>query len=685
MKKAVAYKGLFLLLVTLSCLGLHAQRPSALEGITRRIGNLGSTGASGGPGGDSLRSRSKDEEHLTLSYYYLDSSRAHHIDSSILDYSNYYPVPATHINLGNTGTATRSILYAPNLRAGFDPGFHAFDVYKFKVETASLFNTTKPYTQLSYNIATRAEQIIELLLAQNLKPYWSASFQYRMIGAPGTFRNQKTSHNSYQFTSWYQAPSKRYNNYFVIVSNKLQSQESGGIQKTSDLHDPVFSADRYTIPTFLGGDPRFATNFFNTTVYTGNRYNETNFLLRQQYDFGKKDSLVTDSTVIPLFFPRVRFEHTINYGKYRYIFQDLPVSTADQRNSPDSAYYASRYNIIFPTRDSFIKFQDQWREVTNDFSIYQFPDVKNLQQFIKVGAELQLLSGEVRRSRSLYNVMGHGEYRNRTKNQKWDIAAFGKLWFNGYNSGDYHAYISLQRLISPNVGSLQVGFENVNRTPPFIYNGSSNFYLDDPAKTFSKENTLHFFGSVFQPKLRIQLSADYYLISNYLYITDFYKLQQEATLFNVLRINALKTFNIGRHWKWHAQVYLQQKTGAADIHFPTIYTRNLFGYEGTLGFPHLNIAFGTEVRYHTPYKADNYSPVLGQFFYQDSVTIDNNPRIDFYLNFRIRSFKAFLRFENLNTASTVNGFGFTNNDFAAPGYPTPGMITRFGIYWSFIN
>jgi hypothetical protein len=669
----------------MSCTWVYAQRPSALEGITRRIGNMGSTGASGGPGGDSLRSRSKDAETLSLNYYFLDSSRAHHIDSSIVDYTNYYPIPATHIYLGNTGTATRSILYAPDLKAGFDPGFHAFDVYKFKVETASLYNTTKPYTQLSYNIATRAEQIIEVLLAQNLKPYWSASFQYRMIGAPGTFRNQKTSHNSYQFTSWYQAPSKRYNNYFVIVSNKLQSQESGGIQKTSDLHDPVYSADRYTIPTFLGGDPRFATNFFNTTIYTGNRYNETNFLLRQQYDFGKKDSLVTDSTVIPLFFPRVRFEHTINYGKYRYIFQDLPVSTSDQRNSPDSAYYASRYNIIFPTRDSFIKFQDQWREITNDFSIYQFPEAKNLQQFIKVGAQLQLLNGELKRSRSLYNVMGHGEYRNISKNLKWDIAAFGKLWFNGYNAGDYHAYLSLKRLISPTIGSLQVGFENVNRTPPFIYNGSSNFYLDDPAKSFNKENTLHFFGSVFQPKLRIQLSADYYLISNYLYITDFYKLQQEATLFNVLRINALKTFNIGRRWKWHAQVYIQQKTGAADIHFPTVYTRNLFGYEGNLGFPHLNIAFGTEVRYHTPYKADNYSPVLGQFFYQDSITIDNNPRIDLYLNFRIRSFKAFLRFENLNTASTVNGFGFTNNDFAAPGYPTPGMITRFGIYWSFIN
>jgi hypothetical protein len=118
---------------------------------------------------------------------------------------------------------------------------------------------------------------------------------------------------------------------------------------------------------------------------------------------------------------------------------------------------------------------------------------------------------------------------------------------------------------------------------------------------------------------------------------------------------------------------------------PTFYTRNRFGYEGNLGFRYLNIAIGTEIRYHSPYKADNYSPVLGEFFFQDSVTISNLPRIDGYLHFRIRSFRAFLRFENLNTASIQNGFGFTNNNFAAPGYPTPGLITRFGIFWTFIN
>jgi hypothetical protein len=92
------------------------------------------------------------------------------------------------------------------------------------------------------------------------------------------------------------------------------------------------------------------------------------------------------------------------------------------------------------------------------------------------------------------------------------------------------------------------------------------------------------------------------------------------------------------------------------------------------------------VRYHPPYKADAYSPVLGRFFYQDSVTINNRPQVDLFFNFRIRSFKAYVRAENLNAASLQNGgFGFLNSNFAAPNYPYPGLVMRFGFYWSFVN
>ena len=246
------------------------------------------------------------------------------MDSSVTDFSKRFPVPATNIYLGNLGNASRSLLFSPNLISGFDPGFHAFDIYKIKLENVRFFNTTRPYSEINYMLGSRVEQMIELMHTQNIKPNWNFAFKYRLINSPGYFKNQKTNHNNYLFNSWFQSRSKRYNNYFVIMSNRLQSAESGGILQDEDyLGDPVFK-DRFNIRTYIGGDPQFGRNFFSTIITTGNKYSEFTTLLRQQIDFGRKDSLVTDSTVVPLFYPSLRFEHNIQFDVYKYRFQDYP-------------------------------------------------------------------------------------------------------------------------------------------------------------------------------------------------------------------------------------------------------------------------------------------------------------------------------------------------------------------------
>jgi hypothetical protein len=670
---------LYIVLVWCFCLAtilVQAQMPGVLRRLPRG-------GSSGGGGSDSLKRRDKFEDSITIMYRFADSTRNYHFDSTLNDFTKRFPVPATHVYLGNTGAATRSLLFSPYLKTGWDPGFHALDVYKWKLDKVRFFNTTRPYTEIGYLLGSKTQQIIEVLHTQNIKPYWNASFNYRLINSPGFFKNQKANHNNYLFTSWYQSPKKRYNNYLVLLVNNLQAGESGGMKRdTNYLNLPGFE-DRFNIPTKIGGDPAFGRDFFSNNISTGNRYKEFTFMLRQQYDMGRKDSIVTDSTVIPLFYPRLRFEHTFKFNKYTYSFFDYPNSAIS--NAPDSAYYKTYYNYTIPAGDS-VAFTDLWKEVNNDFSIYQFPDAKNLHQFIKVGMEAQLLMGKFNSSsKTFYNFVGHGEYRNRSRNQKWDIEAFGRLHLTGFNAGDYHAYISLQRLLGSKFGSLQVGFENVNRSPSFIYNDRSSFYFDDPSKTFSKENTIHFFGSSNIPKLKVQLGADYYLVSNYLYLSEYYKLRQESALFNVLRINASKTFTIARHWNWYTDVWIQQKAGNAEVNFPLVYTRNRLAFEGNF-FRNLFLSSGVEVRYHTPYKADNYSPVLGQFFYQDSVTINNLPEVSAFLHFRIRSFKAYVRAENLNTLHYQNGsVHFNNNNLAAPDYLIPGLVIRFGVFWSFVN
>jgi hypothetical protein len=299
----------------------------------------------------------------------------------------------------------------------------------------------------------------------------------------------------------------------------------------------------------------------------------------------------------------------------------------------------------------------------------------------------QLLNGHFdTASATLHNIALHGEYRNRTRNKKWDALLYGNVYLTGYNAGDYHGYISLQRYLGRQWGSLQVGFENVNRSPEFTYDPRSTFYLDTTKnEKFIKENTAHFFGTISNPKLNLTLGADYYLISNYLYLANFYDLKQENTIFNVLRINATQTLKLGPHWRVYTALWLQQKTGNADVNFPFFYTRDRLAYEGHF-FRNLDLSTGVEVRYNAPYPADGYSPMLGRFFFQDTVTINRRPEVSAFFNFRIRSFKAYIRAENLNSVSMgKDGFGFLNNNFAAPGYPYPGLVFRFGFYWSFVN
>ena len=638
-------------------------------GIRRSIGQGSS---------DSLRKRDKLEDSITISFRYPDSTKSYKLDSSIADFNYRFPIPATHIYLGNLGNATHSLLFSPVFEAGFDPGFHGFDAYTWKLENVRFFQTTRPYSELNYFLGSRTEQMIELLHTQNIKPNWNAMFQYRLINSPGFFKSQKTDHNNYLLASKFQSKNLRYTNYFALVGNKLISAENGGIQDTADFLDNPIYKDRFIIPTKIGGDEAFSSNFFSSKINTGNKYSLFTLFLRQQYDLGRKDSLVSDSTVIPLFFPRLRFEHTLQLDQNKYIFQDYEA---------DSVYYKTIYDTSLRKPLDTLIINERWQVLSNDFSIYQFPDAKNLHQFIKLGLQLQNIIGDLSTGKKTFvNTAGHVEYRNKSKNEVWDIEANGKLFFTGFNRGDYHAFISLQRLLGKKLGYLQLGFENISRTPSFVFDGRSSFYFLKSSMDLKKENSTHLFATYFLPSFRLKLSGDYFLATNYTYIQNYYEVKQESTLFNMLRISLLKTIKLGKRWNWHAEVYLQQAIGDAPVNVPVLYTRNRIAYEGNFGFKNLNIATGLEFRYRSAYKADGYSPVLGRFFYQDSITIRNPlPDIAAYMNFRIKPFKAFIRIENLNTARNLEGFSFTNNNLVAPGYALPGLQFRLGVWWGFVN
>jgi len=56
-----------------------------------------------------------------------------------------------------------------------------------------------------------------------------------------------------------QTVNKRYNAYVVLLGNKLQDGENGGIKNDTNYIDLHIYRDRFTIPTNIGGDPAFGT------------------------------------------------------------------------------------------------------------------------------------------------------------------------------------------------------------------------------------------------------------------------------------------------------------------------------------------------------------------------------------------------------------------------------------------
>ena len=648
-----------------------AQQPDVLNKIGGRVKSFGNTGNKTDT--ISFEHRDDKKDSIGIYYKYLDSIRSTAFDSSINDFDKYFSVPSTYQYLGNNGAAAYSLIYQPNAKPGWDAGFHAFDVYRYKLEESKFYKTNKPFSQLSYQLASGKEQMIKAFHTQNPRPNIGFGFDYRLISAPGFFVTQNTNHKSYRLFGNYQGKRKRYAAYFILMGNTIKASQNGGIVADSSLQDPNLKK-RFSVPVNLGNASLYEPNPFQSSVTTGNIYKDFTIFIRQTYDIGKKDSIaINDSTTEYLFYPKLRAQHSFTYSTYNYLYKD---------NMADSAIYKNWYDTIvkFGTDSFFV--QEKWSVMSNDFTLLSFPDTKNSGQFISAGVKPENIKGELKSgTKNFYNFIVHGEYRNKTRNKLWDVLASGQFYVNGLNSGDYSAYATIARHLNNKLGDIRLFFKNVNRSPSFIFDNASNFNFKNAG--ISKKENIISFGAEANNRF-INLGFKNHIITNLAYFTDYYHTAISSKVINLLQLSASKKIKVSKHWNLYTDITFQQTDGSAPVKVPLLFTRNRLAYEGIF-FKNLNLSAGIEARYYTPYEAYNYSPLMGQFVPQDTFKLKNLPDITAFFHFSIKSFTAYIRTENLNTVSFSNGFGFTNNNFAAPHYPTQGFMLRFGIQWGFVN
>jgi len=171
-----------LLTSVLTCAAVQAQNPFKTGSIP---------GSGGRPmsrsGGDSIKfeKRNFSDDSVNIRYRFLDTARFRAFDNSINDYFDKVALDPEDIHLGNNGTAARSLLFTPNMNPGWDPGFHGFDTYRFSINDTRFMTTTKPYTQLTYLLGSKAEQNIGIVHSQTIKPDWNFVFDYRLLNGTG--------------------------------------------------------------------------------------------------------------------------------------------------------------------------------------------------------------------------------------------------------------------------------------------------------------------------------------------------------------------------------------------------------------------------------------------------------------------------------------------------------------------
>jgi len=637
---------------------------------------LRSAGRSNGNGnsGDSLQKRDQNADSITLYYKLFNNNDIRKLDSSINDFFVHYPLPYTTYHLGNLGTATKSYLFSTQKKGGFDAGFHAYDAYSYTLAATPFYQTTRPFTELGYLLGGNGEQLIEVKHTQNKTQQLNFSFDYRFSNSPGNVKNQNANLNNMRITAHFQSKRKRYESYFVMLANKAASSENGGLVKAA-LLDSLSLNNPYELETRLGVSGASFRNPFNTSIATGSIYRNNTYLWRQTYDLGQKDSIVKDTVVIHLFYPRLRFQNEVKLESSQFTFED---------KAPSELNYLQYFNYVYKPNAN-LKFVDNWNLVTNDFSLISYPQKNNANQFLQLGSGYTNLATTLSnlQSWSDYDLYAFGTYKNKTRNQLWDLLASGKLFLNGYHAGDYDAQFYLSRVLNAKGTYLKIAFQNSNRRPSTNYLGLTQFPLN-ALMGIKKENTVDMNGELGNAVKGFRFSFNYQLINNYNYFSSGYQAAVYTKPISYISSMLATKIKMRKHWNWYNETTVQVVDPSAPINIPFILSRQRLAFEGNF-YKNLNLSTGLEMIYHTDFKADDYMPMTGQFYLQNNFMLSNRPTANAFLHFMIKRFKGYIRLENLNTLiPTSSSLGNTYN-FTAQNYPGTGTWFRVGIWWNFIN
>lgn len=564
--------------------------------------------------------------------------------------------------LPNEGQTYNTLHYSFN---SFSPlpefGFKAKHFNFKEANDIRYCSVATPVTELYFKSVMKRGQSLDAFFTVNSSPRLNFSIAYKGLRSSGRYINQLSSTGNFRFTTSYNSKNQRYIANMHFVSQDILNEENGGITTIEDFEseNPNFqNRERLEVyltdaKSFLKGNRTFLDHLYRVNKVKGNN----NLYISHQFNYETKFFEYNQATVSS----SVDGRSVIRFG-----------DSYKTSGINDQTHYNKTYNKVGLTYEntSLGKFQFYADDFFSNFYYNQ----------------ILILDDETvpsSLSRRINAIAGQYDYQKK----KWT----GKLLFTRSvtNQSLSNLEAKLQYELNDET-QLSFQYQNVNKLANDNYNLYQSSYVNyNWSNNFKNEKINSISVTANSPW--VDVSVQYAALNDHLYFDDVSNSSQIASrqqiiapaqyvnTINYVSVKASNEFKFGKFALDNTVLY--QKVDQQDfiLNVPELVTRNTLYLSQEMFRKALFLQTGVTFNYFTSYYANEYNPVIGEFFVQNNKKIGDFANFDFFINAKIQRTRIYLIAEHINSSFSGNNF------YSSPNNPYRDFMIRFGLVWNFFQ
>ncbi len=561
----------------------------------------------------------------------------------------------------NDGQTYNSLQYlSKNQTAYPDFGFQAKQFNYLKTNDINYYSVPTPLTELYYKTVIQQGQNLDSFITMNTSPQFNFSIAYKGLRSLGNYLNQLSSTGNFRATASYNSKKQNYTIKTHFTSQDISNQENGGIVNTADFEngDNKFS-DRARLQVYLTdakslleGKRFFA--FQSLRLNTKNQKN--NLFLNYKFTAENKYFVFTQPTVTSQITTQSGATTYLNRFGSSYVSSGINDKTSYQNlihNSGLSFENGDLGKIYFGLSDF------KYHYFYNNVLVVNGVTIPNA-----INDHISSFETQYKFQKNNWNAVF--EYSNSiTKQDLSDLDLKLEYAFDDENQ-------------------ITVGFQKTNKLPNHIFNLFQSAYTNYNWKNdFKNEKTDRF--QVAATTKWLDASIEWSRLQDRLYFentstTALITLpkQFEAAI-NLTAVKIEKDFSFRKFSLANTVIYQKVAQSERILNLPKLVLRHTLYYSDVLFNKAMDLQTGFTVQYFSQYAANEYNPLLGEFFVQSEVEIGNFPVVDFFVNAKIKQTRIYLKAEHFNAAFSKSNY------FASPSNPLVDFTIRFGLVWNFFQ